>query len=228
MKKEIILISIGGSLVVPNQIDCDFLVNIKKLIVGHIRKEKRFVISVGGGSVCRMYQNAARSVSGATEKALDLLGIQVTEVNAELLKILFEPDVHKTVITNPTRAIHFRNSVLIAAGWKPGCSTDMAVVLLAQQLNIAKLINLTNRDFVYDKDPRTEQDAKPIRSISWKEYRKIIPLKWRPGLHAPFDPTASRMAQKLRLEVVIMNGKNLGNIDRYLSGNDFIGTRIHP
>ncbi len=228
MKKEIILLSIGGSLVVPDAIDKDFLTQFKKLILAYARKGKRFVITVGGGATCRVYQEAARVCGDPTQKDLDWLGIKVTEVNAYLLKILFEPHVHQNVITNPTKGINFTKDVIVGAGWKPGCSTDMDAVLLSKQLGIRRIVNLTNIDFVYDKDPKKWSGAQAIRSISWKEFLKIIPKKWRPGLHSPFDPVASRMAQKLKIEVVIMNGKNISNLDNYLSGRDFIGTRIHP
>ncbi len=227
MKKEIILLSIGGSLVVPDGIDKDFLSQFKKLILQYTRKGKRFVITVGGGTTCRIYQDASRDLGNPTLTELDWLGIKVTEVNAYLLKMLFEPHVHPKVITNPTENIRFTKSVLIGAGWKPGCSTDMDAVLLSRKLGIHRLVNLTNIDFVYDKDPRKWSDAKPIHSISWKEFRKIIPAKWQPGLHSPFDPVASRLAQKIKLEVTIMNGKDIANLDNYLSGRDFKGTQIH-
>ena len=227
MKKETILLSVGGSLVVPDSIDLEFLKGFRDLLLRYTRKGKRFVISVGGGSTCRVYQDAARVLAKPTLKALDLLGIRVTVVNAELLKILFGSHAHSAVITNPTEKIRFKKSVLIAAGWKPGCSTDMDAVLLAKNLGITKLANLTNIDFVYDKDPRKWSDAKPIHHIAWKEFRKILPTKWVPGLHSPFDPVASKLGHKLGLEVTIMNGKNLDNLKRYLEGSDFTGTQIH-
>lgn len=227
-KKETILLSMGGSLVVPDMIDSGFLKSFKKLLLQYIKQGKRFVISVGGGSTCRVYQDAARDVAKPTLTELDWLGIRVTAVNAELLKILFGSYAHGDVITDPTTKINFKKSIMVVAGWKPGCSTDMDAVLLAKNLGIKKLANLTNIDFVYDKDPRKWTDAKPIHHISWKEFRAILPKKWTPGLHSPFDPVASALAEKLHLQVTIMNGKNVPNLQRYLEGENFIGTEIHP
>ncbi len=227
-KKETILLSMGGSLVAPDKIDIEFLKSFQKLLLHYTKHGKRFVLSVGGGSTCRVYQDAARVVAKPTLRELDWLGIRVTAVNAELLKILFGVHAHRDVISNPTAKITFKKSILLVAGWKPGCSTDMDAVLLAKNLGITKLANLTNIDFVYDKDPRKWSDAKPIHHITWKEFRAILPKKWTPGLHSPFDPVASRLAQKLDLQVTIMNGKNLANLKKYFDGGDFVGTEIHP
>ena len=49
--------------------------------------------------------------------------------------------------------------------------------------------------------------------------------KWDPGLHAPFDPVASKHAQKEKMKVVIM-GKNLKNLDNFLNGKRFKGTVV--
>ncbi len=218
----------GGSLVVPDKIDIEFLKSFKKLLLQYTKQGKRFVLSVGGGSTCRVYQDAARVVAKPTIRELDWLGIRVTAVNAELLKILFGPHAHRDVITDPTAKIQFKKSILVVAGWKPGCSTDMDAVLLAKNLGIKKLVNLTNIDFVYDKDPRKWPNAKPIHHIAWKDFRTILPKKWTPGLHSPFDPVASASAEKLGLQVTIMNGKNIDNLQLYLEGGDFIGTEVHP
>ena len=43
MNKEIIVISLGGSLIVPDEIDWKFLKAFRKLIINQIRKNKRFV-----------------------------------------------------------------------------------------------------------------------------------------------------------------------------------------
>ena len=40
MEKEIIIISLGGSLIVPDNIDIDFLKDFKKLVLSHVEKGK--------------------------------------------------------------------------------------------------------------------------------------------------------------------------------------------
>ena len=119
-----------------------------------------------------------------------------------------------------------KKKIVVAAGWLPGCSTDKDAVLLAKNLGARSLINLTNIDHVYDKDPRKFKNAKPIKEIRWKNFRRIIGNKWKSGLNLPFDPVASRLAQKLELKVAILKGTNLENLKKYLKGKKFKGTII--
>ena len=224
---ETVIISLGGSLIVPDEIDIAFLKEFKKIILKHTNKEKRFVIITGGGKTCRKYQAAANSITKLTDEDMDWLGIHVTRLNAHLMRSIFHKEAHPRIIKNPTEKMNFRENILIAAGWKPGCSTDFDAILLAKNLDVKKLVNLSNIDYAYDKDPNKFKDAKPIFNTTWKEFRKILPKKWDPGLNSPFDPIASKEAEKLGMEVAILNGKNLENFDKYLSGKEFSGTRIH-
>jgi uridylate kinase len=99
--------------------------------------------------------------------------------------------------------------------------------LLAKTYNSDTIINLTNIDYVYDKDPNKFKDAKPFKEISWKDYLKLIEQKWIPGLSAPFDPIASKLAQKFKFKVVILNGKKIKNLKNYLENKKFTGTIIY-
>jgi uridylate kinase len=87
---------------------------------------------------------------------------------------------------------------------------------------------MTNIDKVYTKDPKKFSDATPINAIGWKEYRKIIPTKWTPGMNVPFDPIASKLAQENDVTVKILNGKNLDNLALALDGKPFVGSTISP
>ena len=226
MKKGAIIISLGGSLIVPGDIDAKFLRSFKKLIEKHVRRGRRFAIICGGGGTARRYQTSARKIVQLTRKDVDWIGIHGTRLNAHLLRAIFYKIAHQRIIKNPLSPMSLHKPVLIAAGWRPGCSTDYDAVLLARRLRARTIINLTNIDFVYDKDPRKFKNAHPIKEISWRAFRAMLPSRWDPGLNAPFDPIASKLAHKLGLEVVIMNGRKLGNFERYLLGKRFVGTRI--
>ncbi|MBN2142520.1 UMP kinase [Candidatus Woesearchaeota archaeon] len=225
-QKETIVISVGGSLIAPKGLDIDFLRRFKNLIVKHIRKGKRFVIITGGGRTSRNYQEAARVISGLNDLDLDWLGIHGTRMNAHLMSTIFRKYSHWKFIKDPTKKFHTKDPVIIAGGWKPGFSTDYDAVLLAKQLHATKIINLSNIDYVFDKDPAKFKDAQRIEEISWKNFRKIVGDKWHPGLNAPFDPVASKECEKLGFTVYITNGNNLKNIDNLLNGKDFKGTTI--
>ncbi len=225
---KLIVLSVGGSLIVPENIDTVFLSNFKQLVRDHISKGYRFVIICGGGRTARNYQAAAKEVTELTREDVDWIGIHSTRLNAHLLRSIFYQEAHPRIIKNPYEDIQWNESVLVAAGWRPGCSTDYDAVLLARNLQATTLINLSNIDFVYDSDPRKNPAAKRIERIAWPEFRKLIPEEWDPGLSSPFDPVAAREAEKLGLEVVVMNGKNLENLSKYLANQSFAGTVIHP
>lgn len=221
---EIIIISVGGSLIVPDEIDVAWIRDFKRMIDSFIKQGKRFIIICGGGRTARKYQEAGRDL-GIDSEEQDWLGIQATVINAQLIKSLFE-DVHEKIISVPHEKVNFKHKLLIAGGWKPGFSTDYDAVIFAKTFGVKKIINLSNIDYVYDKDPKKFSDAKKIEETSWKDFRKIVGDKWIPGLNAPFDPIASKEAEKIKLEVAIMNGKNIDNVKKCIEGSNFEGTLI--
>lgn len=227
MLKDTTIISLGGSLIVPNEINSHFLKNFKELILHHLRSNRRFFIITGGGSTARSYQKAADYVGVLTREDLDWLGIHSTRLNAHLIRTIFRREAHKRIITNPRNHKEpFGEKIMVAAGWRPGWSTDYIAVCLARKYGIQNIINMSNIDYVFNKDPRIHDDAKMIKKITWTDFRKIVGNKWDPGLNLPFDPVASRLAEKLHLKVVILNGHNMKNLDKCLKGNGFKGTVI--
>ncbi len=221
---ETFIISLGGSLIAPEGIDIDFLKRFKELILRNA-KNKKFILMVGGGKTARNYQAAAKEFSVSNWDS-DIIGIIATRLNAELVRAIFGAASHKKVIYNPTEKIKFSEKILVAAGWEPGCSTDYDAVLIAKNFSAKTVINLSNIDYVYNKNPKEFSDARPIEKISWKEYRKMFCGPWTPGFNSPFDPVAAKQAEKLKMKVIIANGKNLENLERVLKGEKFVGTEI--
>lgn len=221
-----VVISLGGSLVVPEEIDVRFLKKFRSLILSHVKKGRKFIIIVGGGRTCRKYQKAAKEITKPTREDLDWIGIHTTRLNAHLLRTIFREEAHPAVLRHYDERIRTKKPVIIACGWKPGHSTDYDSVMWARNFKSQTIINLSNIDYVHDKDPAFHTDAKRIEKISWKEFRKLVGNKWNPGLNVPFDPVASGEAQKLSLRVIIMNGSNLANLENFLNGKAFKGTII--
>jgi len=227
MTNEIIVISLGGSLICPDRIDTGFLKRFKEIIEKHIKKGSRFILITGGGRTARNYQSAANEITGVDKDDLDWLGIHATMINAHLIRTIFRKHARPRINHDPTEKIDdFKEKILVASGWKPGCSTDYDAVLLAKQFGVKKVINLSNIDYVYDKDPSKFPDAKPFKEMKWKEFRQIFGDKWDPGLNVPFDPVASKEAETDQMTVYIINGANLENLDDLLEGKEFVGTTI--
>lgn len=228
-EKRTVLISLGGSLIVPDKIDWEFVKNFKKLIEQEIKSGLRFIIITGGGKTAREYIKAAAKVDKINDEDKDWIGIHATRMNAHFIRTIFRKNAHPRINTNPNDLedfYNFKENILVAAGWRPGFSTDYDAVLLAKYFNIKKVINFSNIDYVCDKDPKKFPDAKKIEKISWKNFRKIVGSKWDPGMNTPFDPIASKIAEECNIEVAIMNGRNLKNLKKYLKGKKFKGTVI--
>jgi uridylate kinase len=223
---ETIVVSVGGSLIVPDHIDTTFLKKLRTYIYKEIELGKRFVIITGGGKTCRKYQDAASKVCSLENEDLDWLGIHATRLNGHLLRSIFRDIAHPVLIKNPNKKVTTDKPVIIAAGWKPGWSTDYVAVQIAKKIGAKKLVNLSNIDYAYDKDPNKHSDAKLIKEIDWEAFRTLLPETWDPGLSSPFDPIAAKDAQKHNLEVAIINGAKLGQMEKYLNNEKFKGTLI--
>lgn len=226
-----VVMSIGGSLVVPNGgINSGFLAKLNSFIRDELAKNKKrqFFLVVGGGSTARNYRDAGRDVihHELTRDDLDWLGIHASRLNAHLVRTIFRDIAHPFIIKHYEIIRKVTEPIVIAAAWKPGWSTDYDAVLLCEDYGVKEMVNLSNVDKVYDKDPNVYKDAKAIDRINWVDFRKIVGDEWIPGMNAPFDPVAAKKAQELELKVVVLNGNDFENIRRYFNGKDFVGSVI--
>lgn len=216
--KKPIIIALGGSIIAPHllehqSVNVSFLKKFKKLILQEIKLGRSFIIIAGGGKVAKSYQKAVQEFKNIKQKDIDLIGIQGTKLNASFLEAIFRKEIQN-------------KKILIAAGTKPGWSTDYVSVCLAQKYKAREIIIATNIDFIFDKDPRIFKDAKPVKKISFQEYQKIIPRKWTPGMNLPFDPVATRLAEKLKLKIKVLKAKNLENFKNAIENKEFRGSII--
>ncbi len=227
-KREYVVVSVGGSLLVPDQIDTGFLQNLRALVTSEVAKGLGFYIIAGGGKLARRYQDAAKEVLGETlsSEDSDWLGIHATRLNAHLVNTLFGDLTSEKIVKNPERSVNTKYPVIVGGGFRPGNSTDLAAVMAAKKVGAKKVVNLSNIDYVYTADPRKDPNATKIEKISWAEFRKLIPAEWNPGLSSPFDPIAAKEAEAAKIEVAIINGASLGEFEKYLKGEPFVGTVI--
>lgn len=226
------VLSVGGSIVAPEYPDTEFVSKFVSMVKDFLSKnpDDRLILVVGGGGPARIYQKAFREVTGTAENdgtdAADWIGIMATRLNAQFVKASFGDLCKEPVVTDPTVAKDFTGRILLAAGWKPGFSTDNDAVLLAEKFNADTVVNLSNIEKVYTDDPRKNPDAKPLDEISWSEFRKIVGDEWIPGKNCPFDPIASKKAQEMGLVVICAGGKNIENTRAILEGKAYTGTTI--
>jgi len=223
------VISLGGSIVAPETADAAFLAAFVDLVREQLAadEKRRFILVVGGGGPARAWQKAYRQVSGGgSDEQADWIGIMATRLNAQLLKAVLGELCPQEVVIDPSQVGPFVGRVLVAAGWKPGFSTDYDAVVLAERFQADRVLNLSNIAQVYTDDPRANPEAKPIDRIGWADFRAIVGEDWVPGKNVPFDPVASRHAAKIGLPVVCAAGRDLDNLRRILRNEAFTGTCI--
>lgn len=221
------IISLGGSIVIPPEgFNIEFLKKFRELILKRVKLGEKFILVIGGGSTCRKYQQAAKESADVSAVDLDWLGIYATHFNARFVSLLFGKIANKDIITNPTNKLITNKPIIIAGGWKPGCSTDYDAVLLAKTYGAKELINASNINYVYTADPKKDAGAKPLPQLNWKEMQKIVGDKWNPGANLPFDPKAAKEAGKLKLKVSFVKGTDLNEFEKVLNGKEFSGTVV--
>lgn len=231
MKQDTIVMSVGGSIVNPKTgFDREFLRAFRTMIRGEIKKGKRFILIIGGGATCRLYQDALRDAcKKVTFEDLDWLGIEATKMNAAFMKLFFGETAYKDVVADPTQKVKTTKKLIIASGWKPGNSSDLAAVKFAETYGAMSVMNLSNIKYAYTKDPNKYKDAEKIERMDWETFRReVVGYTWEPGMSVPFDPIASGLAQKIGITVSILDGTNLKEVRKAIAGRGFEGTVVHP
>lgn len=223
------VLSVGGSIIAPAQPDMEFLSAFSQMARGWISDDSshKLILVIGGGAPARVYQSAYRSVCGDCDnEQADWIGVMATRLNAQLVRAVFSDLCGQPVVYDPTAPVEFSGRVLIAAGWKPGFSSDNDAVILAERFGAKTVVNLSNIAKVYTDDPRTNPDAKPLDTVSWADFRRMVGDEWTPGKNVPFDPVASRRAEAAGITVICAAGKDIENTRRILNNEPFTGTTI--
>lgn len=227
MKKGIIVFSLGGSLIVPDNVNYKYLHKFK-LFINKLIKRYYIVIVTGGGKTARKYIEGLKKEK-SNELFQSLVGIMATKLNARLVAGLFSIKEQIPDSLQEVKEQLDNNGITIcgALGFQPNMTSDGDAAQIAQYLKADFFINLTNVDGLYDKDPQLHKNAELIDHISYSDFLAIIyKIKYEAGQHFVLDQVAAKIIARYKIKTLIMNGKKLENIGNYLDGKDFIGTVI--
>jgi len=222
--KPMITLSLGGSIINPGEIDVNFLEQFSDILKRLIPKYK-FMIVCGGGKVAREYIKALPR--GLTEGERDFMGIEATWLNAKLLSYYFKgycaPILPKTVEELIEQLEIY--DVGLSGGFLPAVKTDEDAAIVADLFGSPILINVTNVDGIYDKDPQTHSDAEKFSTLTYKEFYEIInPLSLDAGSNAPFTLIAAKICERSNMRIIICP-KDLDKIQQAIEGIN-VGTVI--
>lgn len=227
MQKKVIVLSLGGSLIIPDGINVSYLKKFREVIKRNSRKYK-FIIVCGGGSVARKYIYALREI-GINETLQSMAGISATRTNARFMSYFFNQNPWNG-IPQKMEEIHkyLKSQDIVFCGaleYKPNQTSDSTSAQIAEHFK-SIFINLTNVSGLYDKNPKKFKNAKFIPEISWEEFDRLAnKMKYKPGQHFVLDQTASKTIMKNKITTYII-GQNAKQLDNLLNGRKFKGTEI--
>jgi uridylate kinase len=185
------------------------------------------IVIAGGGKVARLYINIARSL-GSDEATLDLIGIEVSRLNARLLiaalNDLAYPQV-PTDLENVASAVQ-SGKIVVVGGLHPGQSTNATSALIAEKIKASKFLNATDVDGIYDSDPNTNKNAELYKEVTIEQLMKILQIESSmAGTYDLMDIVALKVIERSNISTSVLRS-DVGNIKNAIKGKHWIGTEI--
>ena len=220
------VVKLGGALF-HREPNVAALKEMGKVLEGFVAKGNQLVLVAGGGENARTYISAARKL-GAEESTCDLLGIQITRANAELLRLALGSIASSRILTTLSDLPHCAGSgkAVVMGGLQPGQSTSAVAALAAEITRAEILVNGTDVDGVYTEDPKKNSKAKLMRSVhvdkllNWAMSGEVFA-----GRYELLDPLAIKIMQRARIPTRFVSLSDPSNIIAALQDKD-IGTRV--
>lgn len=228
MQKKVVVISLGGSLIVPEKIDPTYLPKFIKVIRKRSKKNK-FVLVCGGGTIARKYISTLKA-QGRPNKELAEAGIRATRMNARFVMQLFGEHANKSLPENMKDVKDYleKNDIVIcgALRYEKNSTSDGTAAKIADYLKAGYFINITDVRGLYSDNPKTNPKAKFIPQESWKAFEaRALKIKHHPGQHFVLDQQAATMIRKNKIKTYIISG-DVKNLNKLLKGKNFVGTKI--
>jgi uridylate kinase len=224
---EKVVVSLGGSILVPGDDDARYLRDLATLLREMSSRVKLFVVT-GGGRIARYYIETGRSL-GIRERTLDEFGIAITRVNARFLAAILGPRANREPATSYAEAMRLakRFPIVVMAGTRPGHTTDRVSASLARLVRADRIVNATSVAGVYDRDPKKDSTARLLERVRFEE---LVALSGgghvAAGPNVVFDPIAARILARLRTPLSVVHGRDLQALRAAILGEPFRGTRV--
>ena len=224
MSKSIVL-KISGKIVNPS--NPQLIEKYSNIIRNLVDSGYRIAVVVGGGAPARDYISCARSL-GLSEAQADVIGIEVSRINALLLAYALGNYAYTPIPRSIDDLEKAWNSgkVVVLGGLQPGQSTAGTAAVVAEILNIRRILYATDIDGVYDKDPKIYRDARKLDRVTVEKLEKVLRQRYEAGGYELLDPIALRIIKRSCIEVTIFNGMEPENIFKALKNE--IGTLVVP
>ncbi len=227
MSRDRVVISLGGSVLVPGEDDAVYIRTLADLLL-RLAEDRQLFLVAGGGRPARSYIEVGRDL-GLGERALDALGILVTRLNARLLIHALGPRAYPEPPEDyeEARDAGTSHDLVVMGGQRVGITTDAVAAELAEAVGARRMVNATNVDGVYTADPQHDPSAARLERMSYEDLLRIAgEPTGRAGPNVVVDPHAARVIRRARLEVCVVHGRDLASLEGAVTGGAFVGTRI--
>ncbi|HUG96864.1 MAG TPA: UMP kinase, partial [Nitrososphaera sp.] len=164
------------------------------------------VVVAGGGKVARHYINIARGF-GSDEASLDILGIEVSRLNARLLIAALGDDAYPGVPVDLEQVgkAAAGGKVVVTGGLHPGQSTNATAALIAEKVKAKKFLNATDVDGIYDSDPNKNKNAKMFKDITVKKCLELLGSENSvAGAYDLMDIVALKVIERSKIPTVVL------------------------
>ncbi len=224
---EKVVVSLGGSILVPGKDDARYLADLASLLRDLSPSVRIFAVT-GGGRIARYYIETGRAL-GVAERTLDGFGIEATRLNARLLSAALKGKSNQTPARSYAEAARLakRYPIVLMAGTRPGHTTDRVSASLARVVGAARIVNATSVDGVYSADPTSHPDARLLERITFEDLVRLTGEGHRAaGPSVVFDPVAARVLARDRIPLRVVHGRDLGALRAAVMGEPFHGTLV--
>ena len=225
MKVEKVVISIGGSILIPDKNDSVYMKELAHMI-SELKEKVQMVVVCGGGKVARYYTCTASEL-GASTYDQDILGIGATRLNAELFALALGESTDIPLTAADAAKKSKPGKVVVMGGTEPGHTTDAVAAMVAEQLDAHRVVNATSVDAVYTDDPRKNPDAKKILNMTVKELGDLVYKEHGAGKSSVFDPLGEKIATERKIDIMIVDGRNIDELRNAILGQTIHGTFVN-
>jgi uridylate kinase len=185
------------------------------------------IVIAGGGKIARHYINLARCL-GSDEASLDIMGIEVSRLNAKLLIVALGEQAYSQVPKNLEEVTIAAESgkIVIVGGLHPGQSTNATSALIAEKVRATRFLNATDVDGIYDLDPNTNRNAKLLNEITVSECMEILKDgSSMAGTYDLMDIVALKVIERSKIPTRVLRS-DITNIRDAVIGIYHMGTEI--
>lgn len=222
-----LVISLGGSIIVPKDDDISLIEDIAALLKEYIHTCKFFLV-VGGGRTAREYIGYGRRL-GADESFLDDMGIASSRLNAMLMISALGEHAAPEIPVDFNRALELGRAydIVVMGGTHPGHTTDAVAAMLCERCGGDYFINATTVDGIYDRDPAIHPGAKKLERVDTATLLDmIVHTHAGAGPNVVVDPTAVRIMARSGIPGCVVDGRELRELERAIEGKPVQGTVI--